>query len=683
VSEGKKTTAALLVEIAEDIYVFGRTTSTHSASGELVHDGDTWAAPKNAPELQRPLAEIRADIAAVFEAKYDRPPPASALGDAMMVIEGKARQTEPTEPTERLLAMLAGAASKATQLVQMAREHYRFGVTTSGDVFAVPVAGPNIARPLRGGRRSLRGELARLFYEKTKGAANAQALADALVVLEGDAAGTDPAEVALRVGRDPATGDLVLDLGRDDGLVVVIGAHGWEVTTASPVLFWRTNATLPLPVPAGGGSLDELRDLLNLPGEDWPLVVAWLVAALMPGIPHPVLLLRGEHGTAKSTSARLLTSLVDRCASQLRTAPRNVEDWAVTAAGSWVTCLDNVSTLPGWLQDAICRAVTGDGMLRRELYTNADVAVLAFRRVIAITGIDPGPLNGDLADRLLAMEPERIAEDARSAEEDVDVTWRRVHPGVLGALLDVACDVLRILPSVRRADLPRMADFARVVLAVDKVLGTAGYARYAEQAGRTAEIVADSDPVIVAIRRRITEPWEGPAGDLLDKLTGDRPPADWPSTPQGMGGRLKRAAPVLRSLGWAVDHGRDKHRRTWIVSPPKVPRAEFHPAQTSSTSSMSSGTSDLGKHDDNPDDVSPADDDLNVIAGPGCHREPAGHDVDDVDDMFAGQSSVPGAFGTIPAGPDAGPCTLCGRPCMRYGERGNPLCETCQANTEG
>jgi len=43
-------------------------------------------------------------------------------------------------------------------------------------------------------------------------------------------------------------------------------------------------------------------------------------------------------------------------------------------------------------------------MLRRELYTNSDVAVLAFRRVIASTGIDPGLLAADLADRMLTME---------------------------------------------------------------------------------------------------------------------------------------------------------------------------------------------------------------------------------------------------------------------------------------
>ena len=92
-------------------------------------------------------------------------------------------------------------------------------------------------------------ELARIYFEQTKTAANAQALADALLVLEGEAQGVDPTEVALRVGRSADDGRLVLDLGGDDGRAVVIGAYGWEIVDISPVLFWRTNATLPLPTP--------------------------------------------------------------------------------------------------------------------------------------------------------------------------------------------------------------------------------------------------------------------------------------------------------------------------------------------------------------------------------------------------------------------------------------------------
>jgi hypothetical protein len=496
----------------------------------------TFASPKGNPDLKRPLADIRPDIAEVYQATYGSVPSATALGNAMTVLEGKARKATPVQADDvTLAALLGGGSTIATQLVELARERFTLGVTTTGEAYAVPIDGPNVARVLRGGRRSLRSELARIFYEKTKTAANAQALADALLVLEGEAQGIDPTEVALRVGRSEVDGRLVLDLGGDDGRAVVIGAYGWEVVEHSPVLFWRTNATLPLPTPDELGSLDDLRALLNVAETDWPLIVAWLVAALILEVPHPVLLLRGEHGTAKSSAARLLTCLIDRCASQLRTAPRNVEDWAVAAAGSWVTCLDNVSDIQDWLQDAICRSVTGDGLLRRQLYTDSDVSVLAFRRVVALTSIDPGRLNGDLADRLLTIELDRIPESSRTAEEAMTQKWAAIHPGVLGGLLHVTVNVLRALGPIRHTKLPRMADFARILLAVDEVLGTDGYGTYTEQASRTAETVAEGDSVAVAIRENVTEPWEGTASALLKLLTVEKPPRDWPATPQGMG----------------------------------------------------------------------------------------------------------------------------------------------------
>jgi hypothetical protein len=566
---GGKSTAALLVEIALDLFDFGRVKSGYHRPGDpepIVH---VFARPKNNPKQVRRLEDIRPDIAAVFEAQYGKPPSARALGDAMTVLEGKARQAGPAEDGGELAAQLGRTGPKATQLVTMARECYRSGVTANGDVFGVPSAGPNIARPLRGGRRSLRAELAARFYRQTGTTPSAQALADALAVLQGEAQGTEPVETALRAGQDPATGDLVLDLGREEGQVVVIGPDGWRVTTSSPVMFWRTAATLPLPVPSRGGSLDALRGLLNLPAGDWPLAVAWAVAALFPAMPHPVLLLRGEHGTAKSWTARMLTSLADPSASQLRTAPRNVEDWCVGLAASWIACLDNTSSLAPWLQDALCRAVTGDGLLRRALHTDSDVSVLAFRRVIALTAIDPGPLSGDLADRALVMEPQRITDASRVPEADLAAAWREVHPGVLGALLDVAAAVLAVLPSVRRSGLPRMADFARVTLAVDKVMGTDGFGRFCEQAERVSEHVADSDPVIIAIREHITAPWQGSAAECLAMLTPARPPQGWPGTPQALGARLSRAAPVLRSLGWSVDSDRTARQRVWCIAPPE------------------------------------------------------------------------------------------------------------------
>jgi len=54
---------------------------------------------------------------------------------------------------------------------------------------------------------------------------------------------------------------------------------------------------------------------------DWHLLVAWLLAALRPCGPYPVLNLHGEQGSTKSTLARLLRALVDPNKAPLRAEP--------------------------------------------------------------------------------------------------------------------------------------------------------------------------------------------------------------------------------------------------------------------------------------------------------------------------------------------------------------------------
>ena len=116
----------------------------------------------------------------------------------------------------------------------------------------------------------------------------------------------------------------------------------------------------------------------------------------------------------------------------------------------------------------MCRAVTGDGDVRRRLYSDADLAVFAFRRVVLLNGIDLGAMRDDLAERLMTVEVHPITR--RRYDADLMAAWEAAHPRILGALLDLAAQVLTVLPDVRLADPPRMADFARVLAAVDHVL---------------------------------------------------------------------------------------------------------------------------------------------------------------------------------------------------------------------
>lgn len=447
--------------------------------------------------------------------------------------------------------------SQATRLVDLARRAYRTVLGSDGKTYAVPLAGPNLALSLRG-ENGLRTRLARAYYEETRSAPGASALADALSVLEGTAVDTDPEPVALRVARHGE--DLVLDLGQPDGRCVVISPGQWHVLPESPVLFRRTRLTSPLPIPARiAGGLDQLRDLLNVSEPGFRLLVAWLVATLFPGIPHPILALSGEQGTAKSTTGRSLVCLLDPSPAPLRAAPKDMRAWTVQAAASWTVMLDNVSSIPAWFSDTLCKAVTGDGMVDRALYTDDDVTVLSFQRVIGMTTIDTGALRGDLAERLLLVELEPISPDKRRTDEEVKTAYENARPAILAAILDLTARVLIALPDVRVTELPRLADFAKILAALDTVNGWSTFEDFTALAAEITEAVIEADPFADAVRTLIQQrkSWAGTATMLTELLTPNDPPKSWPRTPRAIAGHLRRVAPALRKNGIAIDFERE------------------------------------------------------------------------------------------------------------------------------
>lgn len=476
-----------------------------------------------------------------------------------------------TEPESQESSSKPGKASQATQLVKLVEQRYRLALTERGEPFGVARDGPPVARLLRGDAASLCAELAAAYTTEHGKPPSSQALADALLVLEGRAQQADREPVSLRVARHGS--QVVLDLGDTEATSVVVGADGWHITTA-PVLFRRSPLTDPLPEPERGGELDELWALLNVAPDDRPLIAAWLVMVLLGDRPAPVLLLTGEQGSAKTSAGKLLAGLVDS-PDALRAPPRDVEGWIVAADASRVVGVDNVSTVPPWLSDAICRTVTGEALVRRRLYTDSGVTRVTLRRPVVLTAIDTGGLRGDLADRLLTVELDRIPDERRRLDADVDTAWRQAHPRILGALCDLTAAVLTQLPTVKLDALPRMADYARVLGAVDRVLGTDGYANYVGQRHRLAEDVVDADPVASAVRVHVDRAgsWTGTAAELLRATAPDQPSREWPTTARGMAGKLTSAAPALRRLGYAVDPpGRTDRPRRWTLA-----RETVHP----------------------------------------------------------------------------------------------------------
>ncbi len=602
------------------------------AASELFHDPlrrlvlaskDNPGAPFE-PDALKMLAEMRRTDKPRFEgirAAFKR------AGIRVTALD-EALDEEDGNPTRR--------DTQATALVRLAIERAGLFHRADGTGFAdIEVTGHRETWPVRS--RGFRSWLARLFFDETGGAPNGEAMQAALVLIEARCQfGGDERPVFLRVGGHE--GRIYLDLCDAAWRAVEIDADGWRVVSDPPVRFRRHSGMLPLPVPERGGSIADLRPFLNVAGDDaFALAVAWLLAALRDSGPYPVLAIAGEQGSAKSTFTKVLRALVDPNAAPLRALPREDRDLFIAATNGHTLAFDNISGLPHWISDTLCRLATGGGFAVRQLYSDQDEVLFDAQRPVILNGIEDFVARPDLGDRAIMLALEAIPDEARRPEGTLWAAFEVARPRILGALLDAVSHGLRELPRTNLDRLPRMADFALWATACEGAYWPAGtfMAAYDGNCSEAVEIAIDGDAVAREVRELVARMnfWGGTAKDLLGALNdqaGEKATRakEWPQTAKALSGRLRRAAPVLRKAGVGVRLGHRTERGYTIT----ISAADNGGQQRSGSSGCTSGGENFNVPEGLPDERC-----LNV--GPsGCTSPPR-----DVHSAPLGCTSAPAA----------------------------------------
>ena len=171
-------------------------------------------------------------------------------------------------------------------------------------------------------------------------------------------------------------------------------------------------------------------------------------------------MIAGEQGAAKTVLTKILRTLIDPNAAPTRAPPRKERDLMIAANNGHVLAYDNLSGLPSWLSDALCRLASGGSFAIRRLYTDCDEVLFRAARPAILNGIEDIVCRSDLADRAIFLALEPIADDHRRMERELWREFEVVRPRILGALLDAAAHGLRRSSHVRLERSPRMADFA-------------------------------------------------------------------------------------------------------------------------------------------------------------------------------------------------------------------------------
>lgn len=374
--------------------------------------------------------------------------------------------TSPPETEEILLFPKEEQRSQKKILIDIARECELF----HHDMTAY-------ARIARGGHqevwpvasRTFRLYLEQQYHQKTGGSPSSNARTEALSTVEALARFSgEEHPVYRRVAQ--RENKILLDVGDPDWNVIEVSSTGWKILSESLVRFHRGRDTQSLPIPATGGKLEDIFDFVNIASEDRILFLAWLTFSLMPDGPFVILCIRASHGSGKSTTAFYILALTDPRRGGLRAFPKDERDLSIAATNGWLLGFDNLSHIPADLSDAFCRLTHGAGFATRTLYENTEETIIDAKRPILLNSISDIIDRPDLADRILLLELPQF-DGPRRTEAQIRSAFQKKGPRIMGAILDLMAGVLRELPDVGHDDLPRMADFARVGIAVERALG--------------------------------------------------------------------------------------------------------------------------------------------------------------------------------------------------------------------
>jgi hypothetical protein len=472
---------------------------------------------------------------------------------------------------------LKNAEEKKTQfqLLMKIAENLPLFHDSENNVYVMPVIGGH-KELINVDSRAFKNYLNRNLYEQTKKAAYNDAIKQVISVLSGKGLFESP-EIKVDVRIASHDGNIFLDLNdtcRNAAKITPIGPV--RCINDYPVYFKRSKGSLSLVNPKPGGNINQLRDFLNVKSdEDFRLIIAWMVQALRPIGPYPILVINGEQGTAKSTMSRLIRELIDPNTAPLRSLPRSERDLAIQCNNSWIQVIENVSYIPDWLSDALCRLSTGGGFSTRTLYENDEEQLFSHQRPIILNGITNFVNKHDLADRCLMVTLDPIPDDKRIPEADLIEKFKEAAPYILGALLDAVSIALKNIESTKLKNLPRMADFALWVTAAEPALPwePGGFMQaYDKKRAEAVQDAVDSSPVGSAIQRLMEDrnEWEGTPAELLSELEKivDETTVKmkvWPKAANTLSRKVTETSSFLRKIGIDIEKGHDGNRRFFKI----------------------------------------------------------------------------------------------------------------------
>jgi hypothetical protein len=270
-------------------------------------------------------------------------------------------------------------------------------------------------------------------------------------------------------------GNIYYDMTNDKWQCVKITPEGWTLEDKTPIPMFSRHKQTPQAEPDrnyDGDIFDRFLQLTNLKEEeDRILLSVYIISLFIPDIQHVISQIHGEQGSAKSMLQNLIKDLVDPTKPRLLTIYNDQKEFIQQLAHNYLAFYDNLKFTPRWLSDEACKACTGVGSTKRKLFSDDDDIVFEYRRGLGFNGINLGLTEPDILDRSIMIELQRIGMESRKQETEIMNEFLQIRPQLLAYIFDILVKTLRIKPTIKLNDYPRMADFAIWGEAIARAMG--------------------------------------------------------------------------------------------------------------------------------------------------------------------------------------------------------------------
>ncbi|WP_415713219.1 hypothetical protein [Maridesulfovibrio sp.] len=273
---------------------------------------------------------------------------------------------------------------------------------------------------------------------------------------------------------------LLLDLNNPQDEIVIANKHGWNVVPKGDYRFSRYSDYEAYPTPDPNGNIVDIFEFLNIDNElDQIVMGAWITSIFRTDITRPICALIAPTGSGKSVTSEFIRRTVDPVRKSGISAPTSEQNFATSLSHNKLPTYDNMGIMKSAeMQNHFCRAVTGETIERRSLYTNNDIFYTSFKTPILLTAIEMPFSQNDLIGRTFSPFLPKLSKEKKlnggkvfKSEKLLNAEFAKKHASILGGILNVFSSAMRYEESLDYSHMSRVGDFCTFGAAVTMAMG--------------------------------------------------------------------------------------------------------------------------------------------------------------------------------------------------------------------